>query len=136
TLRPARSGFPALFFDRLLPTASAANPFPGGSRLDTLDLIASATNGVATQPCNFNQPLDVAVLCSSSQQARKAAATFFVERRQQAIDCSMFFGRLAVWMLTADSALTLMKRSQLDFILSPGLKQYRTLCFQCLYSVE
>jgi len=59
--------------------------------LKAFELIAPATDGVTTQSGDFNQPLDTAVLCSSSQQAHKASATLFIERRQQAIDRTMLF---------------------------------------------
>jgi hypothetical protein len=54
---------PALFFDRSPPAASATNTVARSARLKAFDLIAPAADGVATQPGDFNQLLDTAVLC-------------------------------------------------------------------------
>lgn len=64
-----------------------------------LDFRSAPANGIPAQPRNFNQALDTPLALLQRQQANKAASVTLVERRQNTIDGTMFFGDCAVGMV-------------------------------------
>src|SRR5262245_37057906 len=79
-------------------------------RFKALNLITASADCVATQACDFNQPLDVAILGVDDQQSCETAATLFVKGRQEAIDSAMLFSSFASRVMLARFTSALMKR--------------------------
>ena len=63
------------------------------------DFRLAPANGIPAQPRNFNQALETPLALLQRQQANKAAAVTLIERCQNTIDGTMFFGDCAVGMV-------------------------------------
>jgi hypothetical protein len=101
------SGCLALFFSHWAASTSTAHtacsPTAG-----TLDFSKPATDGVATDPCDLNQPRDAATPPLECEQSHEAPPIFFIQSCDNTIDRLMLIGHGAIWMLLASLTNALM----------------------------
>jgi len=98
------------------PATGATNAPASVARFDALNLIASPANRIATQACDFNQPLDVAILGVDDQQSCETAATLFVKGRQEVIDSAMLYSSFASRVMLARFTSALTKRPRFGLV--------------------
>lgn len=73
-----------------------------------LDFRLAPANGIPAQPRNFNQALDTPLASLHCQQTNEATSVTLIERCQNTIDGTMFFGGCAVWMVLTRRTSTCM----------------------------
>src|SRR5262249_23092942 len=94
----------------------ATNANASVTRFNALNLITASADCVATQACDFNQPLDVAILGVDDQQSCETAATLLVKGRQEAIDRAMLFSSFASRGVLGRFISALMKRPRFGLV--------------------